>query len=264
MSRSSPRMRAPVSFFICQTVVCFRRPPITWADTSRCTVLGTVLGGEAVRVSTVEHLLSACAGLGVADLVVEVDGPEIPIGRRQRRLLGRDVASRWPPDCGAPPTPDFAAADRRQGKGRFLVAAYPADRLTITVAIHFLAPAHRGRRSRVTLPMRGRARRITRARLPERGHLALSKRSKRCLRRGWHVWNPRQCNRRVPDRFSTPLRFADELARHKLLDVIGDLALGGSALLPNADIIAVKPSHRLNAELALRLLRAGDSPSNED
>ncbi len=45
-------------------------------DTARCTVLGV----GAARVSTVEHLLSALAGLGVSDLIVEVDGPELPIG----------------------------------------------------------------------------------------------------------------------------------------------------------------------------------------
>jgi UDP-3-O-[3-hydroxymyristoyl] N-acetylglucosamine deacetylase/3-hydroxyacyl-[acyl-carrier-protein] dehydratase len=53
------------------------------------------------------------------------------------------------------------------------------------------------------------------------------------------------------DRYSAPLRFHDELARHKLLDLVGDLFLAGRPLI--ADIVAVRPSHRLNVEMARRL-----------
>ena len=45
-------------------------------DTSRCTILGK----DGVTISTIEHLLSAFAGLGIIDAKVEVDGPELPIG----------------------------------------------------------------------------------------------------------------------------------------------------------------------------------------
>ncbi|MDQ2798727.1 MAG: UDP-3-O-acyl-N-acetylglucosamine deacetylase, partial [Armatimonadota bacterium] len=53
------------------------------------------------------------------------------------------------------------------------------------------------------------------------------------------------------DRYETPLRFANELARHKLLDLVGDLALVGCPM--QAQIIAVRPSHRLNTRLARML-----------
>lgn len=49
----------------------------------------------------------------------------------------------------------------------------------------------------------------------------------------------------------TPLRFPDELVRHKILDIIGDLALAGSV---RGHIIAVKSSHALNTELAKKIL----------
>jgi UDP-3-O-[3-hydroxymyristoyl] N-acetylglucosamine deacetylase/3-hydroxyacyl-[acyl-carrier-protein] dehydratase len=45
-----------------------------------------------------------------------------------------------------------------------------------------------------------------------------------------------------------PLRFADEFARHKILDIIGDLALTGQRI--RGHVIAVKPGHAINAELA--------------
>ncbi|MDQ2798657.1 MAG: UDP-3-O-acyl-N-acetylglucosamine deacetylase, partial [Armatimonadota bacterium] len=59
------------------------------------------------------------------------------------------------------------------------------------------------------------------------------------------------------DAYETPLRFDDELARHKILDLMGDLALLGQPL--RAEIFAVKPSHTLNIRLARAL--SGESAS---
>ena len=61
------------------------------------------------------------------------------------------------------------------------------------------------------------------------------------------------------DGYETALRFPDELARHKLLDLIGDLSLLGEPLC--ARVIAFKPSHALNVRLARRLA-AGSSHSH--
>jgi UDP-3-O-[3-hydroxymyristoyl] N-acetylglucosamine deacetylase len=54
-----------------------------------------------------------------------------------------------------------------------------------------------------------------------------------------------------PDRYSTPLRFPDEVLRHKVLDLIGDLTLVGAQV--EALFVAVKPSHTLNTAFALAL-----------
>lgn len=53
------------------------------------------------------------------------------------------------------------------------------------------------------------------------------------------------------DGYDAPLRFADELVRHKLLDLIGDLSLIGRPLA--AHVVAVKPSHALNCRFAALL-----------
>src|SRR5207247_6104488 len=50
-----------------------------------------------------------------------------------------------------------------------------------------------------------------------------------------------------------PLRFADVFVRHKILDIIGDLALVGRPI--HAHVVAVKPGHAANAELARALAR---------
>ena len=230
-------------------------------DTARC----TVLGDGTARLSTVEHLLSACAGLGVRDLAVEIDGPEVPIGDGS--------AACWVEALRAGGlTADTAPATRLTlthpvivtGKDGAFVAAYPSDRLRITVAIHFPHPLIGTQIARYTPDDADGcdyASEIAGCRtfgfIEEVEALLAAG-----LARGGTLDNAIVI---YPDRFSTPLRFENELARHKLLDVVGDLALGGSALLPKADIIAVKPSHRLNTQLALRLREAlGDELPNED
>src|SRR5437764_12684898 len=50
-----------------------------------------------------------------------------------------------------------------------------------------------------------------------------------------------------------PLRFSDEFVRHKILDIIGDLALVGRRI--RGHVVAVKPGHSANAELARALVR---------
>jgi UDP-3-O-[3-hydroxymyristoyl] N-acetylglucosamine deacetylase len=49
----------------------------------------------------------------------------------------------------------------------------------------------------------------------------------------------------------TPLRFPDELVRHKILDIIGDLALAGRI---KGHVIAVKSSHAINTALAKKIV----------
>lgn len=61
------------------------------------------------------------------------------------------------------------------------------------------------------------------------------------------------------DKILTPLRFPDELVRHKILDVLGDLALAGRV---RGHVVAVKSSHALNTALAKQI--AASVPSDEE
>ena len=58
----------------------------------------------------------------------------------------------------------------------------------------------------------------------------------------------------LEDGFSSPLRFPDELARHKILDIMGDIALAGAGVC--ARIVSNKAGHKQNIELVRRLLNA--------
>lgn len=210
--------------------------PSNVIETVRCTVLGSA---EA-RVSTVEHLLSACAGLGVRDLLVQVDGPELPI------LDGS--AAGWAahfPQSSLPlralTQPIFV-----QGRGGAFIACYPSERLTVTVAISFEHPLVGTQVARFE-EGESYSEQIAPARTF--GFIEeVQKLLEAGLAKGGSLENAVIV---YPDRYEPALRFNNELARHKLLDLLGDLYLSG--FLPKADIIAVKPSHGLNTQLAAQL-----------
>lgn len=217
----------------------FRAVPEAVVDTRRCTVVSN--GG--VRVSTVEHLLSACAGLGVYDLAIEVDGPELPI------LDGSAAA--WVDvlrDAGLSGErtegPDLPHEIEVMGDGGAFVLARPRRGPAILdVVIDFAHPvvgkqkAHYGTRTdfaKSIAPARTFGFREEVDQLLAAG-----------LAKGASLENAVVVE---ATGYSVTLRYRNELARHKLLDLIGDLALAGP--LPRASIFAYRPSHRLNNDMA--------------
>jgi UDP-3-O-[3-hydroxymyristoyl] N-acetylglucosamine deacetylase len=156
---------------------------------------------------------------------------------------------------GTPPLrPVLTAPVLVTGNHGAFLAAYPAERLTITVAMHYDHPLLGTQVARFT-DGDDYATQIAPARtfgLIEEVE-ALRKAG---LAKGGSIENAVVV---YPDHFSSPLRFDNEMARHKLLDVMGDLFVAGP--LPHADIIAVKPGHRLNARFANDLQMVTRYPS---
>ena len=216
-------------------------------DTSRCTILGVA----GWTVQTVEHLLSALAGAGVDDAVVETRGGEMPAvdgsaapflalileagvikhdGERQALRLSRPylLADKDGSTLFALPSPDFHAT---------VVLDYPKQPWIGTQAAVFDS-AHDDYAGHVA-PARTYGFLAEIAWLQDRGlALGASRENGIALR---------------DDGYDTPLRFDNELARHKLLDLIGDLSLVGHLLA--ARVVAIKPSHALNCRFA-RLMAA--------
>jgi UDP-3-O-[3-hydroxymyristoyl] N-acetylglucosamine deacetylase len=199
----------------------------------------------------VEHLLSALAGGGITDCLVHVDGPELPIGDGSARvwvdaLAQAGVAELDGVAARAPRT--LAEPLLLSEKGGAFIAAFPSEALRLTVAIAF-DHALVGTQVARFEPARG----------DDYGEEIAPARTfgfweeVEALRAAGRARGGSEDNAVVvyPDRYSAPLRFANEFARHKLLDLLGDLSLIGSPLA--ADVIAHRPSHRLNTEFA-RLL----------
>ncbi len=219
------------------------------ADTSRCTVLAGSGGGT---VSTVEHLLSALSGLGVTDARAEVEGPELPIGDGSALPWVEALRSAGLVDGAAPAAaaPALTEPVLVTGKHGAFVAAYPADRFRATVATVFEDHPLVGTQvARFDAGVDDYARDVAPARTF--GFIE----EVEALRKAGLALGGSLENAVVvyPDRYSSPLRFEGELARHKLLDLLGDLSLAGLGPLPPVEVFAVKPSHRLNVSLAARL-----------
>ncbi|MBN2537196.1 UDP-3-O-acyl-N-acetylglucosamine deacetylase [candidate division WOR-3 bacterium] len=205
--------------------------------------------GHAVRVGRagmVEHLLAACAGLGIRDLAVTVDGPEMPLldgsSLPYVRAFARAGLRR-----AAAPEPLVLPGPVLVDAGAGFIAAVPADRpffSCLAEAPEFGA-AHVGlalTRARFVRELAG-ARTV--APVAERpGTLRARYRLRFALCRRGRFVAPRRS------------RMPDEFCRHKLLDVIGDLALLGRPLA--AEVFARNPGHRLNLAFVRTLQEAQD------
>lgn len=215
--------------------------------TQRCTTIGQ---GEAA-VSTIEHLMAALRGLGVDNVIVEIDGPEVPIADgsaalfctriREAGVVPLDVERHvhivreplWVRDKDkllvALPYDGFKVSftftnDHRHPSLSDFFAEFDVD---VTVFQEEIAPARTiGWLAELKL-------------LQERG-LALGAQQDMAI-----VLSPTE--------LLTPLRFDDEPVRHKILDVIGDLYLAGYV---HAHIVAIRTGHAHNNQLARAILAA--------
>ncbi|WP_442754391.1 UDP-3-O-acyl-N-acetylglucosamine deacetylase [Methylocystis sp. JAN1] len=212
------------------------------------TQLRTRLSAEGASVSTVEHLLAALAGLGVDNALVEVEGDEIPAmdGSAEAFVSAIDEA-------GVAPLPAPRAYLRVVSPVRVSDGACWAE----------LTPATAGLRLDVEIAFGGRIGRQRRALdlTPESFRLELARaRTFGFLRDAERLWRAGLAlgasleNTVVLDGESVlnpqGLRYADEFVRHKMLDVVGDLALAG------APIIGVFRSYRGGHALNLALIQA--------
>ena len=215
------------------------------------TMLSTSLGANGTSVQTVEHLLSACAGLRVDNLLIEVDGPEIPIldgsaapfvallqqaGIKKQTRLQPYVRVIRPLQIGDPEVG---------------VTVVPAPFPTIDYTIDFPDVVVKRQHYLFHWTEEEFVRDIAPARTF--GFLRDVERMRaNGLIKGASLENAVVVS---PDGVMNPegLRFQDEFVRHKVLDLIGDLALLGLPLV--GQVSAACAGHAMNFEL-VRALRA--------
>ncbi len=211
------------------------------ADGALASTLSTARG----PVSTVEHLFAALHGAGVDDVAIEVDGGELPIldGSAAPWLAAIEEAAPFE-RAGAGPAPLVVSRPVRVGDTRRWIEATPAPRLALSVTIDF--------------PLLGRQRFA--APLADFAAVADARtfgfaRDAAALHAAGKARGAGLDNAVVFDdagRPLAPLRHADEPARHKWLDLVGDLALLGRPL--RARVEAVCAGHALHHELVRALL----------
>jgi UDP-3-O-[3-hydroxymyristoyl] N-acetylglucosamine deacetylase len=211
------------------------------------TQLCTALKLDQRRLATVEHLLAALAGVGLTAVTLLVEGDEIPLLDGSAQPWVEAIAEAGLQGLGSRPVSEPLSRPITLQQGQSFVTALPSDRLRLAAAIEFPQAAIGRQFFSVELTPEAFVRDIAPARtfgfreqveqLRAAGLIQGGALDNALVCDGDHWLNP-------------PLRFADEPVRHKLLDLLGDLALAG---LPQAQVFAFRGSHGLHTALAAAL-----------
>lgn len=214
-----------------------------------CNVIDTRRGTSLDGVAVVEHLLSAAYGLGIADLEVEIEGNELPALDGSALPYVEAFENAGLAGEKAPKNIYSVASPVKVSAGEAFLEALPYRGFRINFMVDFqgiglqMFSFDSGKQSyrKEIAPAR------TFGYLEE--YEALRARGRA---RGAAAENALIISKAG---YVNPPRFPDEVVRHKILDLIGDLALLGRPL--QAEINAGKSGHKLNLELVRRLLNYG-------
>jgi UDP-3-O-[3-hydroxymyristoyl] N-acetylglucosamine deacetylase / 3-hydroxyacyl-[acyl-carrier-protein] dehydratase len=199
----------------------------------------TQLGTDPVSVHTVEHVLAAVAGLGIDDLLIELDAAEPPIMDGSAAPFVSALREAQLCEHAGEPVVLRLRRPVRVVDGESVYEAHPAPSLELDVTIEFPHPLIGRQQGRYA---------VTTATFES--ELAAARtfgfvREVEGLRAAGLIKGASTANAVVLDEVGlvdTELRWADEFVRHKAMDCVGDLALAGGRL--RARIVADRPSHR--------------------
>jgi UDP-3-O-[3-hydroxymyristoyl] N-acetylglucosamine deacetylase len=217
--------------------------------------LATGLTREAVSVETVEHLLAALTALGIDNVIVELNTPEVPIMDGSAApfvylILNEAGVKRLP----APKKYLKVLRPISLSQGDKRIALYPSDHFKVTYSISFDHPLIRHQSRTIKITDETFVEEIAPARtfgflkevemLRQRG-LALGGSLDNAIVLG------------ETGVLNNALRFEDEFVRHKILDVIGDLSLVGYPVIGH--LVAHRGGHALHTAFAARILEEADA-----
>lgn len=227
-------------------------------DTVSSVTLGTTLTNEhGVSVAVTEHLLAACAGIGLDNVIVEIDGPEVPIMDGSSTLFVELLLQAGLKQQSAPRRRIRILETVEVVAGPKWAKLAPASDnfLTVRVRIDFDNPAIGVQQMALRLMPGVFARDLAYARtfgfmkdaekMRAMGLGLGSSLDNAVVIAGEEVINPEG------------LRAGDEFVRHKILDAIGDLMLAGGPIAGYYE--ANQPGHALNNALVRKLLETPEA-----
>lgn len=269
LSGSGVHSNAPVTIILnpaeADTGIVFQRsgipgqsPRLIAANWSRVTMteLCTMIGDASqASVATVEHLLAAFLGLGIDNVLVEIDGPEVPIMDGSSADFVEAIDQAGIDVLDVPRRCIKVIKPVRVEYGRAFCELRPNNKgLRLDVEIDFDCAAIGRQKKRLDLAPAAFRRELARARtfgfindverLWKAGFALGASLDNTVALRGDQVIN------------AEGLRFPDEFVRHKMLDAVGDLALAGARILGH--FRSYCGGHRLNVAV-LRALFADRS-----
>src|SRR6266487_165388 len=211
----------------------------------------TTIGEGPMRVHTVEHVLAALSAMGVDDAIVEMDANEPPIGDGSAQPYV-DLIKKAGMTVQEEPRKFFDVREPMyvESKTGVLLVLLPDEKFRISCT-------QAGPNNRFTqyLSMEVTAAAFEREIAPARTFVFyedVQPLMEKNLIKGGSLENAIVV-RGEAVLSKEPLRFADEFVRHKILDIIGDLALVGRRV--RGHVVAIKPGHAANADLARAVAR---------
>ena len=250
-------------------------------DTSR----GTTLEENGVRVHTIEHVMAALRGLGIDNILIELNGPEAPIldgsSRKYAETLKEAIVEEQDEDRNYYYVKE--KIEYRDEENEIELAIYPDDQLSIQVLIDY--------NSKVLGHQYANFEENTdfiEELAPSRTFVFFHELEfllKNNLIKGGDLENaivimenpvPQEELDRIADLFNKPhvkvkpegvlnnvdLYYTNEPARHKLLDIMGDIGLIGRPI--KGRIIAKKPGHHANSQFARKIAQIIKKEASED
>lgn len=214
------------------------------------TAFATTVGNGTVKIKTVEHILAALAGLGIDNLIIEVDGPEIPIMDGSSTdlvsiILKGGIAKQGKKMPYMRITKPVIVED-----GHSEIAVFPYNGKKITYRIHFNHHLLGEQRLSVDLTEETFIKEVAPARtfgfLKDVEYVMANGLAKGVSLNNAIILGDKEILN------SSGLRFKDEFVRHKILDSIGDFSLIGFPIYGH--ILANKAGHSTNLKFLKKLV----------
>ena len=214
----------------------------------------TGLAQDAASVDTVEHLLAALLGLGIDNVTVELNQAEVPIMDGSAASFVYLIHEAGVRRLAAPRRFLRVARPISLSSGDKSIALYPADDFRVTYSISFDHPLLRHQTRSQSVNEESFIEEIAPARTF--GFLSdVEQLRQRGLALGGSLDNAIVLGETGV--LNSSLRFEDEFVRHKILDVIGDLALVGHPLIGH--LVAHRAGHALHVAFARKILDEPDA-----
>ncbi len=210
----------------------------------------TGLTRDAVTVDTVEHLLAALVSLGIDNVVVELNSPEVPIMDGSAAPFVYLIQEAGVKQLAQPRRYLKVLRPISLSRGDKRIALYPSDHFKVTYSIAFDHPLlrHQSRTMRITEES------FVEEIAPARTFTFL-KEVEMLRQQGLALGGSLENAIVIGDTgvLNNALRFDDEFVRHKILDVIGDMALVGHPIIGH--LVAHRGGHALHTAFAAQVLR---------
>lgn len=219
------------------------------------TSMATVLKSPVFSVSTIEHCMSSLAAFRIDNLIIELSGPEIPIGDGSARVFMEALLGAGLVDQDEPRRYAYITRPIFYGDGDKHAYVVPYNGLRVTCTIDFGHPSIGRQSYDLDINETTFARELSAARtfgfladveaMRARGLARGGSLDNAIVLDGGSVMNP------------DGLRFNDEFVRHKMLDALGDLVTLGMPLMGH--VVLYKAGHDVMNKLVRKILESPDS-----